>query len=232
MKTKIFLFFIGLLFISNLYGQDCYMYVDGKARYYKVSPDKVLVQNFDNSADTTKIRNFLQKTNLNAKKTTKMYNGEFMVVDLENGSKKNVTNLIEQWNVLETNAYVSPVISWEDNFEMSVVSNQILVRAKHENDYSLLAEKLQSYNVKAIELCDLDNKRYLITINDAQRKNSLQIANELYESGLFEYAEPNMLHFIKRHTIDTYFEQQYALKNTGQSIHDVIGTPLLIVACK
>ena len=223
LKTKILLFFVGLLFLCNLYGQDYYMYVDGMKRHYKVSTDKILVQYFNNSIDTVKTKKFLQTVNVNLKNITQMYNSELIVVDLENVSKDNIKNLIEQWNVLETNAYVSPIISGEDNFEMSAIPNQILVRVRQENGYSFLTEKLQTYNIKKIESCDLDDKRYLITINNAQQKNSLQIANELYESGLFEYVEPNMFHFIQRNTVDTYFGQQWALKNTGQNIRDENG---------
>jgi subtilisin family serine protease len=224
MRKVFILFWLTFSSLTIIFAQDYSMYVDGKKRHYKVSPDKILIQYFDDNIDSVKIKNFLQRVNVNSRSITKVYNGELMVVDLENVSKENFSNLIEQWNVLETNAYVSPVISGEDNFEMSVISNQILVRVKQENDHSLLVEKLRSHNVKAIKSCDLDNKRYLITINDAQQKNSLQIANELYETGLFDYAEPNMFHFIKRNTIDTHFGQQWALKNTGQSINGVNGT--------
>lgn len=43
------------------------------------------------------------------------------------------------------------------------------------------------------------------------------MANYFYETGKFEFAEPNFLKIIKRHCVnDTYFSDQWALQNTGQ----------------
>ena len=76
MKTRLFLIFVILFLTGSLYGQDYYMYVDGNKRYYKVSPDKILIQCFDKSVDFIKIKDFLREVNVNSRDIIEMYNGE------------------------------------------------------------------------------------------------------------------------------------------------------------
>lgn len=91
-----------------------------------------------------------------------------------------------------------------------------MVKIKHVKDYLLLLHNVKLYNIVHVESCEFDERTYLITINPTQ-KNSMQIANELYETGLFEYAEPNLLHIIHLSTSDQYYSQQWALNNMGQN---------------
>ena len=72
--------------------------------------------------------------------------------------------------------------------------------------------------MKAVELCEFDSKTYLITLSDARQKNSMQIANELHEHGLFEYVAPEMVIFVERFTTDTHYQQQWALHNNTSGI--------------
>jgi len=211
MKTKN-LIIIGILFFASvsLYGQNFFMYVDGEKRFYNVSPNKLLVQHFDRSLDSVEIRNSLQRISVEPRRVARVYS-EFMLIEMENEPKERIVTLVEQWNDFKKDAYVSPVIYGEDGFKMSFIQNQILVGLKHENDYGLLLRKLQSYNVKAVEMSEFDSKLYIVTLSDAKRKNSMQVANELFETGLFEYAEPNIFHFVRRNTNDPLFQYQWGL---------------------
>lgn len=219
MKIRSLFILVSILFLmgNNLYGQDYYMYINGNKHYYKVSPDKILVHYAENIHDSTEIKNSLQKLSVKSMKINNIYH-EFALVDFGNISKEKIINMVEQWNISEKGIFTSPVISGEDGFEMSFIPNQILVRIKQESDYSLLTQKVQSYHVKEIKPCDFDKKTYLITLSDVQKKNSLQVANELYETGLFDYAEPNIFHFVKRMTNDTHYQQQWALHSNTAGI--------------
>ena len=94
--------------------------------------------------------------------------------------------------------------------------NRIIVRLKKESDYQVLLNNITYYDIDSIEQNEFDSKTYLLKLNYSSSKNAMQIANELYEKGLFEYAEPDLLLFIKYATNDAYFSQQWALNNTGQ----------------
>jgi subtilisin family serine protease/subtilisin-like proprotein convertase family protein len=67
-----------------------------------------------------------------------------------------------------------------------------------------------------------DENGFLIRTNSGVAKNALELSEEYYASGIFEYAEPDFLYPEKCLLLsvpdDQYFNQQWALKNTGQSI--------------
>jgi subtilisin family serine protease len=92
----------------------------------------------------------------------------------------------------------------------------VLIRLKSIQDYPLLVNSIATYNIQSVNLCDFDERTYQLTIDKSSNKNAMQIANELYETEMFEYAEPNLIHFIKFETNDTHFPDQWALNNTGQ----------------
>ena len=178
---------------SDCYSEIYYMYIGENRHVYEVSANKILFQFFDSNIDSAKVKNSLQNMGIKTRKVKVI--DEYIIFELENVSKEKVICLVEQWKVLEKDIYTSPILYGKDGTEFSFVPNQMLIRIKHENDTSFLSQKLQLYNIKEIRLLDFDDKTYLITISNANQKNSMQIANELYESGLFDYAEPNIIHF-------------------------------------
>ncbi|WP_256006805.1 S8 family serine peptidase [Pedobacter deserti] len=58
---------------------------------------------------------------------------------------------------------------------------------------------------------------YAVACTNGTKQNSLVLANLFYESGLFEAAEPDLIEDVRTCANDTYFSQQWALQNTGQS---------------
>ena len=179
---------------------EYWMYVNNEKRYFTVVPNKIMFHYFNGKTDRSRIWGFLDSMCVKFVMPIYVITDEFMLVNLENFPVENVMCLIEQWKVLENNIYISPIISGKDGIEGCFVPHQIVVRIKQESDYSLLLEKLQEYNVKTVEAADsiLLPLVYIVTINDANRQNSMQIANELHESGLFVYSEPNIIQFIRR----------------------------------
>ena len=188
---------------------DFYMYVGNERHVFEVVPNKMLVRHID----SVEIRQSLQRMSASTL-NFRDYGDGFMLVELENTSREQAVDIVAQWNVLETNANVSPILSREGDIQISFVPNQFSVRLKHESDYSLLLQKLESYPVKSIEPCSFIPGLYRITLSEAHHKTSMQIANELHRSGLFKNAAPEVLMFIERLTNATYFQQQWGLHGT------------------
>jgi len=132
-------------------------------------------------------------------------------------SKENLMELQKQWSTQENVIYSSPVFIDETGREIAGLTDQIILRLKHEADYPLLTKNILSYQIKDIKQCEYDKLTHLLTLEKGSVKNAMQTANELHETGLYEYAEPNLIHFIKLSTADTHYSQQWALKNAGQS---------------
>lgn len=70
---------------------------------------------------------------------------------------------------------------------------------------------------------------FLIRTNSSVTKNGLELSEEYFASGIFDYAEPDFLYPEKCLLLsipnDQYFNSQWALRNTGQSV--LTGSPFL-----
>ena len=79
-----------------------------------------------------------------------------------------------------------------------------------------LRELVQSAGAKIVKADPYMPGVWLLKLSDPKgEKTSVTVANALYETGRFAYAEPNFMRQIKPMTNDPYFNQQWALKNTG-----------------
>ena len=121
-----------------------------------------------------------------------------------------ISNLKEMPNVL----HVMPAfVSGEGR---TGISNNFYVCLHKAEDVNLLSDLADKY---AIEVCGHNKFRplsYTLSCNKASLLNSIEAANVFYETGFFEYAEPELLYKIQPHSNDELYFKQWALKNTGQ----------------
>ncbi|MDP2889441.1 MAG: S8 family serine peptidase [Bacteroidota bacterium] len=96
------------------------------------------------------------------------------------------------------------------------LTNFFYVKLKTTTDIALLnqyAKQTKSIIVKQDVFMPL---WYVLSCTKAS-ENAMELANKFFESGLFQYAEPDlMLEDILNCVNDTYFPQQWGLRNTGQ----------------
>jgi hypothetical protein len=73
---------------------------------------------------------------------------------------------------------------------------------------------LHSLNVdyKSVRRLGSDKNSFLIELGNGE---SIRIANQLYESGYFEYAQPSFTRLIKMQ--NEFYPNQWGLNNTGQN---------------
>ncbi len=95
------------------------------------------------------------------------------------------------------------------------LSNYFYVKLKNATDTDILFAK-----AKEMDLEVLGNNKYMplwYTLAVSTHNHSaLEVANMLYESGLFDKTEPGFMNHIKSESNDTYFNDQWMLNNTGQ----------------
>jgi hypothetical protein len=208
-----------LIFSSSLaivYAQDYFMYIGGEKNYFEISPNKILVQ-FEEKADTNAIKSIIQRnTSFRLSEISKTDYKGFHLINFFDTDKTKIIELMKQWKNKEEILYSGVVFINKEGKEIAAITNQIIVRLKHRNDYSVLQKAIIPYDINNITRNEFDDNICLLKINYSSEKDAMQIANELYETGLFEYAEPDLLLFINYETNDTYFSDQWGLNNTGQ----------------
>ena len=203
-----------LLLVSSftvIYAQDYFMYVGGEKRYFEISPNEMLMQFVENTEIST-VKSIMGLKVSGISETG--YKG-WCLVSFLGTDKTKIMELMKNKNKNEV-LFCGVIFIDEYGEKKAALTNQIIVRLKDEDDVPILQKSIEAYKIDDVRQDEFENKTYLLKMNYSSEKDAMQIANELYETGLFEYAEPDLMLFIKYGTNDTYFPDQWGLNNTGQ----------------
>jgi subtilisin family serine protease len=91
------------------------------------------------------------------------------------------------------------------------------VKLKSLNDTILLKQKAEKEHAIIVYQNSLRPLWFAMSVTVNSTSNAMELANRFYESGLFQNATPDLMEDITTVCAnDTYFEDQWGLKNTGQ----------------
>lgn len=216
-----FVFFIFLSSITVL-SQEHYYY-EGKRIELISRSDKVgIVLNdvpHSNVYLIDKLSNYIRSGD----KLIEVDNLIFVIDLLDNKNLTVVENYINTLtNSSELNGmlkFVTKIYYGESKSVSQIPADEIIVRLNSLDDLDRLYLLNIQYNLQIVRNIG-DEKGFLLKSGNNVRMNALELANIYYNSGIFEYAEPNfyyqgMLHYEPN---DPLFNQQWALKNLGQSV--------------
>lgn len=100
-------------------------------------------------------------------------------------------------------------------------SPYLTLRLKKESDIDLLITSAERYGLKIIKNDPLMPLWYILAINQDSDKNSLECANELFESGKFAAAIPDLCSDNLICSNDPLFNQQWGLQNNNHPEVDI-----------
>jgi len=112
--------------------------------------------------------------------------------------------------------YVSPAVinSYNDTLNFS---NLFYVRLKDEKDVELLEKMAKETKVEILGNNEFMPRWFTLSCSKNSKGNALEMANLFYESRLFSVTEVDFLIRYSPNCVnDTYFSDQWNLKNTGQ----------------
>ena len=95
-------------------------------------------------------------------------------------------------------------------------TDEFLLMLKQTTSYAQLEELAEKNNCTISDEEGFHKGEYKLFVSKTSKLDARQMANLFYETGLFAYSAPNMVLFNALHSIDTYFGDQWGLKNTGQ----------------
>ncbi|WMJ72382.1 S8 family peptidase [Cytophagaceae bacterium ABcell3] len=135
-----------------------------------------------------------------------------------------------QWAIVETKqknsrlsnreeiAYEAPAYVSSTNAE-AVLSNLLYVKLKHKNDLQALEQAAKKHKVDIVGSNEFMPLWYTLACNEHSTGTSLEIANSLYESNVFEAAEPDFVPLkpLEVCTNDPFFDNQWGLNNNSNN---------------
>ena len=175
-----------------LFGQDICWYYGSEKICFVASSTKFLIQFKKTDVNINDIKNELQHTVAGSIKDITGLGSGLFYIEMQNESAENLTELRRQWSARDDVAFTSPVFG--DIGAESGYRNSVIVMIKRYVVYSDLQKLAEDYPIKdIIYFPELNIYSYLLLLDHNPKKDAAQTALELYEKGIFEFTEPNLI---------------------------------------
>ncbi|NHZ87042.1 MAG: S8 family serine peptidase [Planctomycetia bacterium] len=193
---------IGFFSLNSFsYSENYYYMQEGKVIINEL-PGKFVVQ-FNNVSNSDK-EELLTNSNLNIKFNKSHLSRRY--IQIESSASNNEVKALSTSAAIKTisKLYVSEL----SNVEFTYV-NRLLVRFKKDISQGQIQSIISTYDLKIIERKWLGENTFLF--ENSNLENTLFIANEIFESGLVEYSNPDFISFNVSETNDAYYSSQWNL---------------------
>ncbi|MDR0796200.1 MAG: T9SS type A sorting domain-containing protein [Tannerella sp.] len=182
--------FLFCLATSSILGQEACWYYLGQKKCFEMSVTKLLVKSEKLDNDGIKIA--IENMHVGDLKEI-LEIDDFFYIEMLQTSKVDVLELQRKLSAIEDVVYASRVLWDERGVEGTSYSNEVRVRLKSKEDYFVLQKIAEEYQIKSISINDLDELKYNLILPHNPQKDAMDVALELHETGLFEYASPNLI---------------------------------------
>jgi len=211
---------------SQVEAQNFYYAPEGKT-FLTVSPAKILVKFKEGtSLETQKqilegeagVAPISSENQLPAPKVT--------LVDLFNvNNEASVYELLTKLRAHETVEFANHFLAHEDG-TLHGITEKLLVGLQSAADLANLEEAAVRWGLTVVGPNEFDPLMIHLEVSKESAGNALEMANRLFESGRFAYAEPDFLRLMTRYnTNDPFVNNQWSLNNDGVNTSQWNGVP-------
>jgi hypothetical protein len=117
--------------------------------------------------------------------------GDIFVIEMEHTSREDMWALKRQLSARKDIIFASPLFG---GMPPTVYTNKVYARIKSKDDYPVLQKYAEAYHIEDIRIEEyMGPQTYTLTLPHNPEKDAIQTALELYETGLFQYVEPDCL---------------------------------------
>ncbi len=186
MKRILLLIALVSIVITEAISQSAYYYYNGKKVYITEDVEKVcVVKEKKYGILETNPKLVKEFSNVTISQIINDNKYEIVVYSVEGGNENSQLPLrAMKGHVISDKTMILPCYI-NENGEDLVLTNYLNVELKNETDYPLLQEKATEYNLNIIEQNRFMPRWFILSITPQTQKTSLEVANELYETGLF-----------------------------------------------
>jgi subtilisin family serine protease len=215
MKTKLLLLSMVMLLCSTSVFSQSYYYYKGEKVFVKEDPTKITIL----SKPAKAIKN-VKSISTDLQKVQAVTDTRYDISVYSVGNTKSVSSLKTTLSNALEDVIILPCYTNEYGKEM-VLTNYLFVRMKSENDYGTLSTVAAKYNLEIIEQNEFRPLWYTLSVTPKTKKTSLEVANELFESGLFTSAFASFSYDARLCSYDPNINLQWGLYNSSYSNTDL-----------
>lgn len=133
----------------------------------------------------------------------------------QSDSQTDYAKAVEAYRSLENVVMASPCFKSAKGQRMGL-SNNLYVKLNKASDIDILYDEAARLNLEVLGHNEFMPLWFTLSCGKTTKINALNASNLLYETGLFESAEPAFMYHDLLSSADPYFPNQWGLKNTGQ----------------
>jgi hypothetical protein len=195
--------------------QEVFYYYQGEKIFLTERTNKIYLK-FTPEANKTSISTLIHSDNA-VKMTSNLQQSESLPDEIILESKTNGSISLDKLEQYKSNInIVSATFILEYNGSMQGLTDEFIVKLKESISFEQFQNLLSQYTCSIVEENQFIKNQFLLSVPKTVAYNSLELSNLFYETGLFEFSEPNFVIINAFNSNDTYFGNQWGLKNTGQ----------------
>ena len=221
MRTKSLLFFIIIIVCISAVCQEHYYYYNGEKSFIEVDSSKAsVIIPINGSENMPQTLSSLLQAGYAKSDTAGSY--RIVYVNLNNNVTESNTALLSEqlYNNSDENIFIYPSYKTSSIDEM-YLTNYINVRLKSASDIQLLDSITGVYGLEIEQTYEYLPLWYTLSITSHTEMNTLETANAIYETDLFQSASPDFSHDLLESVDDPDFSKQWGLLNTNYSNIDI-----------
>jgi len=219
MKNKIQITILNIFLCFSLIAQqagESFYYYQGKKIFLQQRTDKMYLK-FAPDVNKEQIRSIANSdTSLMASGTNLSDNHPVHSAIIEAKKGRQISSAtIESYKKRPEIVSATPLFQY--NNKEQALTDVFVVKLKETTSYAQLQELAKQNDCQVKEENSFVKNQFMISVSKTSNLNALQMSNLFYETGFFEFSEPNFIIMNPFDSNDPLFPQQYYLKNTGQN---------------
>jgi len=219
MKNTIFISILCAVFSVSLYAQQNnkdYYYYQGEKTFLQQSANRIFLKFAQNTnkEQVLSLINSNSSLQLVSNKSIDRDYFDFVVLETKNGD--DISSAVVK-SLKASPIIISATPLFLYNEFVQGLADEFVVKLKPTTSYIQLQKLVEKNNCFIEEETQFVKNQFLISVSKNSNLNALEMSRLFYETNLFEFSEPNFMLFNAFYSNDTYFDEQWALENTGQS---------------
>ena len=220
MKKTVFISILCTVFSISLYAQQSnenYYYHQGEKIFLQQSTNKIFLK-FAQSANKEQIRSLINSNrSLHLASNTSIDDSylDFAILEVKNEDDILPSIVTESFKASQTIVSATPLFLYNDFLQG--LTDEFAIKLKPTTSYNQLQQLAEKNNCLIIEENQFVKNQFLISVFKNAKLNAMEMSRLFYETGFFEFSEPNFIVFNAFQSNDTYFSEQWPLKNVGQN---------------
>jgi len=192
--------------------QKRYAYLPEGKTEFETSTEKVVIRYKSSVAVNRQLQKIADDSAL-----SQVRSGRWNIITLQKKlrNKDSLTAVLNNLKQESSDLDVAPCLIYKSKI-LQGMTDKVLVRLKTGIELKKLSDTFKRLDIQTVKEDEYIEREFVLTINPRNQGDALDVANQLYETGAFEFCEPNFLVLNAFNTTDPYYNQQWNLQNTGQ----------------